>query len=68
MGTTDRFDSDQYLEYRKWGIRLQEEIFGQTFTTAGGVSKTEQLIKTFKAIKLKPGQKVIGESTTSSVS
>ena len=59
MGTTDRFDSDQYLEYRKWGIRLQEELFGQTFTTTGGEEMTERLVKTFKALKIKPGQAVI---------
>lgn len=50
---------DKYLDYKKWGIRLQEEIFGKTFTTVGGVSMTETLLKKFKALNLKKGQKVL---------
>ena len=58
MGTTDRFDSEQYLEYRKWGIRLQEEMFGKTFTHVGGEESLRKICNRFKQIKWKEGQKV----------
>ena len=55
----ENLKEDKYLDYKKWGIRLQEEIFGKTFTTVGGVSMTETLLKKFKALNLKKGQKVL---------
>ena len=59
MGTTDRLDSEQYLEYRKWGIRLQEEMFGKAFANAGGESLTSRICKKFKKCGMSPGQKVL---------